>query len=187
MFRHRTAKVAHTAAPLLHRRLSLEHRCEVAVTGFLLVDLFRLTADQKCSKLKLPKGSLFMAGQTSTALQLCALSAALICITKTDDFEPFRTGFGRISELPIEQHFSFLRQQSSNSQLGARAYFQASARQTLRLNKFLEKEPVPKKGEPALTEKKLLVLALCKQFAQESQFVRPFHQYLSIFNDGCIL
>ena len=64
-----------------------------------------------------------------------ALSAAIICFTKSHDFEPWAHGFGRLTELPIEQFFSFCRRQSENSQLTARAYWQASARQCLKMEK----------------------------------------------------
>ena len=48
-------------------------------------------------------------------------------------------GFGRLSELTVEQHFSMLRAQSNNAQLTARAYFKAAARVALKVGKGLKK------------------------------------------------
>jgi len=129
--------VALNAAPLLHGRMSLEQRCENAIAGFVALDCFRLLSESLCSTLGLPKGSFSMAAQTCLNLQSCALSAAIICFTKSHDFEPWAHGFGRLTELPIEQFFSFCRRQSENSQLTARAYWQASARQCLKMEKLI--------------------------------------------------
>ena len=141
-------------APLLHTDMVLETRCETGLTGFLAVELFRMLAEQKTHEMKLPKGSGFMANQTVTNLVACALSAVVLCITKDRSFSPWRWGNARLSELPIEQWFSHLRSQSPNSQLSTRAFFQASARMSLRVNKDLNKEKAASHdgGEPALSE-----------------------------------
>lgn len=153
-------QVALNAAPLLHRRMPLMERCETALTGFVSMDLFRMIADRLSRERRLPKGALFMASQTSSTLQLAALSAALICLTKDPTWDPFRTGHGRLSELSIEQHFGCLRQQAQNSQLSCRSYFLASARQTLRMHKILSKQSPPNGAEHPLTELQLLVFQM---------------------------
>jgi hypothetical protein len=55
-------------------------------------------------------------------------------------FNAWGNGFGRLSELTVEQHFSMLRAQSNNAQLTARAYFKAAARVALKVGKGLNKE-----------------------------------------------
>ena len=149
-------QVALNGAPLLHTRMSLQERCETALTGFVAMDLFRMVSDRLCHERKLPKGSLFMANQTSSTLQLAALSAAVICLTKDPTWDGFRVGHGRLTELSIEQHFGCIRQQSQNSQHSCRSYFLASARQTLRMHKILSKQSAPNRTEPKLTPEELL-------------------------------
>ena len=152
--------MALNAAPLLHRRMPLMERCETALTGFVSMDLFRMISDRLCRERRLPKGALFMASQTSSTLQLAALSAALICLTKDPTWDPFRTGPGRLSELSMEQHFGCLRQQAQNSQLSCRSYCWASARQTVRMHKILSKQSPPNGAEHPLTELQLLVFQM---------------------------
>ena len=138
-------QVAMCIAPLLHKNLSMALRCETALTGFITMDLFSMLAGIKCYRMKLPKGSNFMAGQT----QGCALSAIVITLTKGHELDPWRKGFGRLSELAIEQHFGHLRSQSQNSQLSCRGYWQASARDAMKAAKNLDKEnPVPGNENP---------------------------------------
>ena len=55
-----------------------------------------------------------------------ALSGILICLTKDPEFSPWRYGHNRLTELPIEQHFSYLRQQSPNSQLTSQKFLASS-------------------------------------------------------------
>ena len=136
--------------------MSLRERCETALAGFVAIDVYRLLADRKCAERKLPKGSLFMASQTASTVQLCGLSVAIMCLTKDPAWDPWRAGHGRASEASVEQHFGFLRKQSANAQLSARAYWQASARQSLRMNKVLQKQAPVTKGEPSLTPEELL-------------------------------
>ena len=139
--------------------MSLEHRCENAISGFVALDIFRLLSESLCSNLGMPKGTCSMAAQTCLNLQSCALTAAIICFTKNHDFEPWYNGFGRLTELPIEQFFSFCRRQSENSQLSARAYWQARARQCLKMEKLIAKEHAAKSGSPALSQDQRLGMA----------------------------
>ena len=59
---------------ILHRDLDLADRCENCITGFLLLDIFKILARELCEARRLPTGSLFAAPQTCTILQACALS-----------------------------------------------------------------------------------------------------------------
>lgn len=129
-------------SPSLGKNVSLKQRCENALSGFLLLDLWSLLAQEKCSKHQLPTGSTFMATQTARTLQSVALSIVVVALSKSPDFEPWLHGFGRLSELAVEHHFGMLRNQSPTALLSARAYFQAGARQSLRTNKLLNKEKV---------------------------------------------
>ena len=42
-------RISHTQAPVMHRTLSVGDRCECALTGFVLLDLFRLVAADRCA------------------------------------------------------------------------------------------------------------------------------------------
>ena len=145
-------------APLLHKRLPLAARCEIALSGYLALDLFKLKADQKCEQLYAPTGSTYMAPQTQHNLQGVALMTAVICCTKEATWSPWTYGQSRLSELSVEEWFSHLRKQSPNSQLSCRAYWKAGARTQLSHGqKLLECKAIDfKEGEPALTEEQLL-------------------------------
>lgn len=140
-------------APLMTTSLSLLQRCELAISGFVSLDLFSMLAAQKCTRFGLPKGSCFMAQQTQQNLQSCSCAAAVVCITKPKDFEPWRSSVGRMSELAIEEYFGQLRSQSCNAQLSARGYFQAAAKHALQMSKRLNKEKaLPGINEPLTDE-----------------------------------
>lgn len=146
-----------TLCPLLHRSMSLETRCEVGLSGYLALDLFQMLAAETTERMRLPRGSGFMASQTSSNLMSCALSGVALCLTKDPSFQPWCNGHLRLSEIPIEQWFLFLRSQSPNSQLSARSFWQADARMMLRVGKELNKEKaIPLCDEPPLSEDQCL-------------------------------
>ena len=143
-------------------------RCEASLTGFLLVDMFRLLAQIHCKNAGLATGSTFMAGQTCYNMQGVALCVAAICASKPKSFLPWSQGFGRLSEISIEEYFGMLRSQTQNSQLSTRQYFQASARYMLKQNDVLNKKrklPDSKlpREEKALTEEEHLGFEGTKQ------------------------
>ena len=144
-------------APILHQKLSLKDRCECGLTGFLALDVFRCLAEERCSSYDMPKGSMFMAPQTSYNLMGSALIATCICICKDPNFHPWKVGTARLSEMAVEEWFSMLRRQSSNAQLSARSFFQAAARMQQKngktLNNLRATQPKP---EPPLTEQEPL-------------------------------
>ena len=144
-------------APSMHRHLHLSERCETALCGFLLLDMFDALARDKCKDMGLPAGSCFMAPQTRSSLQHVALSIVIVCITKDACFQPWK-GNGRMTELSIEQHFGFLRCQMQNAQMSTRQFFVADARQAVKTSKMLDhQKAVPKdKAEPKLTTEELL-------------------------------
>lgn len=61
-------------APAVHGGLSLRVRCENALTGFLLQDLWALVACDKELLWKIPRGRLQTAAQTRRNLQGIALT-----------------------------------------------------------------------------------------------------------------
>ena len=150
--------VACCVGSCMTRNLTLANRCETALAGFLLLDLYALVAKHTCTSMRLPTGSCFMAPQTVLNLQSVALAVAAICATKDASFEPWTRGSCRLSEMAIEQHFSMLRAQSPNAQLSARAYFKAGARVALKAAKQINKEKIRATGSPALTDAQKLVL-----------------------------
>ena len=158
-------QVALNLAPLLHRDLSLATRCEVGLCGFVAVDLFRMVAEEKTTEMGMPTGSGFMAAQTCSNLQSCALAGVLVTLTLDEHFQPWKFGNARLSELPIEQWFSFLRSQSPNAQLSSRAFWQAAGRVALRTGQALMKEkPVPSGFQSAIGEEECLDLIITLYF-----------------------
>ena len=125
---------------MLNTNLSLQQRVEIALSGFLTLDLFQLLSREKAREYGLPVDSCGMAVQTIRNLQASSLSAVTVACAKNPSFTPWKHGFGRLSELPVEHHFSYLRQQVSNSQLSCRSYWQCSARVSLRTQQDLSKE-----------------------------------------------
>ncbi|CAK8996274.1 unnamed protein product, partial [Durusdinium trenchii] len=126
-------------APAFHRDISLQERAEAALSGFLCLDMFQMLAMDKCKQMCLPAGSTFMAPVTCANLQYVALSTVVVCLTKDIDFEPWRYGNARLTEIAIEQVFGHLRSQMSNSQLTTRQYFAADARQSFRSSNTLNR------------------------------------------------
>ena len=66
-------------APCLHGNMTLKNRCECALTGYVLLDLYALLAKDQCSQMSLPTGSTFLAAQTAWNLQGVALSMIVVC------------------------------------------------------------------------------------------------------------
>lgn len=69
---------AMTVSPLLRSRMSLKDRCEIAVAGYILHDLWYLTGARVEAEQGLHSGSCTMARQTCANLQ--NLSLAMCCI-----------------------------------------------------------------------------------------------------------
>lgn len=142
----------------MHTKLGLAERCELSLSGFCAMDLFFLLATKKCSDLRLPRGSMFMASQTMANLQSIALTVATMTLSKPASFVPWAHGSARLTEASIEQWFGLLRKQTANSLLSTRQFFFASARQSLRHSKLLNKMRAgPKLEERKLSEEEFLV------------------------------
>ena len=142
---------------LLHRSMTLQDRAEAGLAGFLSLDVFRMVAEEKCEEWGLPRGSLFLAGQTCFNIQGVALSAAVLTLCKDANWHPWKQGTCRLSELPVEEWFSLLRRQSANAQLSARGYFAAGARTLMKHGRLLNHEKaMERKPEKPLTEDECL-------------------------------
>lgn len=122
----------HHEAPSNHRSMSVENRAENVMSGFILLDVFHLLADRESARRGLPKGSLFLAPETTRNLQQVGLGILSVCLTKPTRGNPWLRGDHRLSELGIEHHFGRLRSQSPTAQLTTRSYWQSSARDMLR-------------------------------------------------------
>ena len=158
-------------APLLHRKMSLFDRCSTGLCGFITMDLFRLLAHQHCQRLRLPTGSCWMAGQTCSNLQSCAVMGAIIGFTKPLHCEPWRHSQTRLCEIAIEHFFGALRAQSSNSQLSARSYWIASAREALKKENRLNSEKPTPGTQKQLSSEELLGHTATSPFFSLFQFL----------------
>lgn len=145
-------------APLMHKRLNLYERAEVALCGFISMDLFKLVSIDLQRHMQVPTGSTFLAPQTSTNLQACALAGLSICLGKDEKWNPWQYGEGRLTEAGIEQYFGHLRGTSQNSQLSCRMYYVAAAKHALRSSKGLNKDKPPHDfNERPLTQEEPLI------------------------------
>lgn len=76
--------VALPLAAALHKSMSLLDRCEIALTGLVLLDLWRLVAEKTAREMQVSPSSLCMALQTSKNLQSLAMSIAAITASKDE-------------------------------------------------------------------------------------------------------
>lgn len=137
---------------LITKSFTLQERLELAVSGYVAMDLFSLLAAEPCRKMKLPTGSTFLASQTRINIQAVSLATICVCASKSSQMNPWSAGNVRLSELAIEEFFGMIRSQSSTGQLSSRGYFQASARNSLKMLKQMEHNKHLPDGEPALTD-----------------------------------
>lgn len=73
---------AFSFAPLVHRQMSLEVRCELAMTGYVLWDLWHMMGAQREAEQGALVGSMTMARETVTNLQGLCLSLLTIAVGK---------------------------------------------------------------------------------------------------------
>ena len=104
----------------------MQHRCELALCGFLLQDLWSLLATRRELRLGLKKGTCQLAAQTRSNLQSVALTIACMCLKKDESWTPFEHCTS-LSEISIERMFGRLRSSSQSGELHCRAYWSASA------------------------------------------------------------
>lgn len=153
--------VAMCISPIMRLNLTLAQRCEIALCGFISLDIFAILAKEKEFTLRLPAGAGFMASQTAGILQSCALAAVVVTLTKDAGMTPWKT-HGQLTEIGAEHWFGHLRLQSANAQHSTRSCFQCAARQMIKTNNLLNKQRPPtlhSKEEP-LTAKECLVAGM---------------------------
>ena len=126
--------------------MPLKVRCENALTGYVLLDIWRLVADRICTSRKLGRGSLWMAPQTHKNLQCCALGIVAVALNFDFPGDCWKSGHWRMTELPIEEWFGRLRSRSSTSQLSARAFWRSAAKEMLRYVKEGKVQPSSRSG-----------------------------------------
>ena len=154
-----------TQAPSLHGNMDLKSRVECAIAGLVLWDLWSLTAADQEKMHNRPKGSLRLAPQTKDALQSVAATVVAIASDESGGWYPWTHAHG-LSELPIERFFGEIRSQFPQSDVSARAYFQAQARILRSRAKASSKEThiaPTSAGKHWLTASELLVL-VCLNF-----------------------
>ena len=114
-------------APALHGNLTLEERCQLALEGHIMADLWHLVASVKAKEMGLPRHKLVMAPQTRANLQGVAQGILSIAASKEASWDPWRDSHG-LSEVKIEHRFGQLRSQFAGGEMSARGFFTASAR-----------------------------------------------------------
>ena len=127
-----TFSLCPSKGPTSHKTMSMVDRATNCMSGFLLLDMFKMVSDFRCSKLSLPKGSLFLANETCRNLQHCSLSMIQVVLSKHAKTDPWAHGHHRLCELGVEEHFGRLRTQASNAQLSARSFWKACARDMMK-------------------------------------------------------
>ena len=144
-------------SPANHRCMSLFERCETALTGFVLIDMFGLLAQVTCKKLQWAKGSTWMAPQTANNLQQVALGIVSVAVSKSKFGDPW-VGTNRMNEISVEEHFGRIRMTSPNAQVTARSYWRAVARELFcRRDKVLNNQPLEEL--PPLTDEEFQTAA----------------------------
>lgn len=78
--------------------MDLKHRVENSLTGFLLLDLFRLRAQVFCKKKRLPLNAAFLHKDTLENLQNVALGTISVGITKDPEGNPCQEGHLRMTD-----------------------------------------------------------------------------------------
>lgn len=118
-------------APASNQFLPLMTRCENAVCGFLLIDLWQMASEVMAIRHGLSKKSTFMAPQTASNLQQVCLSIIGIALSKPAHGDYWSAGPNRVGEISIEQFFGRIRSQSNTAQVTARGYWRAMAREAI--------------------------------------------------------
>lgn len=102
-------------------------RCELALSGFIVWDLWQIVASSTEKELGVKAGKLSLAGQTRRNLQQVALNVVLLASFKPADWNPWSNPH-RLSEIGIEHYFGQIRCQYASGDVNARGYFNAATR-----------------------------------------------------------
>ena len=165
---------------MTHHGMSLRQRVENSMTGFLLLDLWRVVADRLERQRGVQKGSLYLANQTRVSLQNVCLNLIVVAMSKDDVGDPFKYGHLRLTEAAVEEHFGMVRSQSASAQHSARSFWKASPKHMLARSRTKEALKPPKEILKALSAEEfdrasqraykasLKLVAYCSGFAEDS-------------------
>ena len=120
----------------MHKSMSLLDRLENALSGYVLLDLFKLLSGKECKRRGLPPNSLWMAVQTHRNLQYVVMGFVSALMGKDEVGDPWKSSHHRWTELPIEMWFGRLRSRASSAQFNAKQYWSHAAAEMMRTQKF---------------------------------------------------
>lgn len=147
-------------APAVHDLLDLATRSELALTGFILQDLWAVVATDAEKNLGRPKGSMQIAARTRQNMQSVALATAVICKEKDSDWHPFGPGHP-LSEIHLERMFGRYRCANTNPDLTVTDFWRVNAQIAFRTAAEKQQADSSKAKpveEPPLSDKQLLVV-----------------------------
>ena len=116
----------------MHKSMAVRDRVENALTGYVLLDLFRLLSSKECRLRGLPAGSLWLAAQTHKNMQVVVMGFIQALLSKDPVGDPFQNSHHRWTELPIEMWFGRLRQRAPGCQFNSKQYWSQSAAEMMR-------------------------------------------------------
>lgn len=138
-------------AAVMNPNLNLEQRLENALTGFVLLDLCELVAEQRSKDHGVSKDRFWIARQTQRNLQELCACCAIQVTSVNGPYAPWSS-----TELKLEQYFGHLRGQFANSQFRTRDYLHASAKKSYQtLLKMQHQSPTLQENLPKRVEKPL--------------------------------
>lgn len=172
-------------SPTMHLGMKLAQRVECAMAGYVLIDLWRITANKLAVKRGVAKGTCFMAEQTCCHLQRVALGVILVALGKDKVGNPWQ-GHCRLGEIGVEEFFGKIRCQNASAQHTARSFWKASAREMLARHPKGSMPPAdivqPLSAEQFEAASKrayrsaLSLVAFCSQVTEES--LREHYEFL---------
>ena len=146
---------------ILHKRLSVQQRCENAMTAHTLLDIFKMLSLEHEDTYGFARGSCFIPAMTMKNMMELAGFIVIQCMSVPEGyaFRPWAS-----TELPIEQFFGLVRGQFSSAQVSVRDFLYSStivARQyQSHLQKATEADVIrPDPGQKAVTDVEFRQLA----------------------------
>ena len=124
-----------TKAPFMHLTMAMSDRLENCLTGYVLLDLFKILSHRECKARALPQGTLWMAPQTHRNLQYCVQGFIQACFAKDPVGNPWQSHH-RWTELPIELWFGRLRQRMPQATFNSKQYWAQAAKEMMREKKL---------------------------------------------------
>lgn len=91
-------------APCVHKNMTNLERCETALVGFLLWDLWSLVGARMEAERDVRVGSMSMAAETVQNLQSIALGLLVLLLTKSPESCMYFRIFNRFHARPLKYH-----------------------------------------------------------------------------------